>query len=169
MSVIRDIDRTRTIFRAETLNLQDWASRKPCIEELTVDCEALLIRTMLRQPDTGLKFFLEGDFEDYRALPPKFTFSSEPWNRSNASRDYPKQKENPFGGGSVFHPAPCICVHFNRNAYKEHGGPHTDWGGPERWLQAVAGEKYVRATSIAEMMSVIYVRFADTRGRLSGP
>ena len=169
MTVIRDIDRTRAIFRDETENLQDWASRKQSIEKLEVDCEFLLVRVVLLQPEIGFKFFLEGDFEDYRALPPRFTFSSEPWNRSNALRDYPKQKENLFGGGSIFINPPCICVHFNRNAYKKHGGPHNDWGGPERWLEATARQNYVRATNIPDMLSVIYSRFVGTRGRLSDP
>jgi hypothetical protein len=167
MTVVRDIDRTRAIFCAETESLQDWASRRQFIEKLEADFESLLVRTILLQPETGHRFFLEGQFDDYRGLPPKFTFSSEPWNRSNTLSDYPKQRDNSFGGGSIFHSAPCICAHFNRNAYKEHGGPHGDWGGPERWLEAAAGQTYVRATNVPDMLSVIYSRFVGTRGRLS--
>jgi hypothetical protein len=167
MAIVRDIDRTRAIFCAETEALRDWAARKASIEKLEVDSELLLVQATLVQPETGFRFFLEGNFEDYRALPPRFTFSSEPWNRSNTRNDYPKQTVNRFGGGSIFHDAPCICAHFNRNAYQEHGGPHGNWGGPENWLQASAGEGYVRATAIPEMFSAIYARFVDTRGRLS--
>ncbi len=168
MAIIHDIDRTRAILCAETDSLHDWANRKRFIGKLEIDSSLLLVRTTLVQPETGFIFFLEADFEDYRSLPPKFTFSSAPWNRSNTTHDYPKQqKENPFRGSSIFHTAPCICAHFNRNAYKEHGGPHGDWGGPESWLQAAKGQEYARATNIPDMLSVIYTRFVYTRGRLS--
>lgn len=166
MPLDQDIARARAIFAAETELLKAWVEKKPCISSLEIDCEQLLIRVVLVQPETGEQFYLEGDFNDYRALPPIFTFSSAPWNRSNQRCDYPKPTDsNPFGGSSIFHPHPCICVNFNRNAYSVNGGPHNDWNY-ERWLTAVTIGNSVRASNIPDMFSVIYTRFVYTRGRL---
>jgi len=159
-------ERTRIVFDAEVENLELWAKEKASIKEFEIKSADLLIRLTLSQPETGLAFYLEADFELYRTLPPKFTFSHEPWDRRNTHQDYPKQVQNPFGGGSIFHDKPCLCLHFNRLAYADLGGPHNDWGGPERWLRAATGGQYVRAASIPQMLSVIYSRFVGTRGRL---
>lgn len=167
MSVVEPISRSEAIFAAETATLKAWASIKPCITAFDLLEESMLIRVILKQSETGEVFYLEGDFNGYRELPPLFTFSSEPWNRSNQRRDYPKPLAvNPFGGSSIFHPQPCICANFSRGAYQSHGGPHQDWGGPEHWLEAAAGGPYVRAYDVATMVTVIYTRFVYTCGRL---
>ena len=167
MSVAEPISRSAAIFAAETATIRAWASIKPCISSFELLEDQMLIRVSLKQPETGELFYLEGDFNGYRELPPLFTFSSQPWNRSNQRNDYPKPADpNPFGGGSIFHPQPCICANFSRGAYHSHGGPHNDWGGPERWLEAAAGGPYVRAYDAPSMLSVVYTRFVYTRGRL---
>ena len=167
MSVVEPLDRAAAIFAAETVTVSAWASGKQCIAGFEILEPQRLIRMTLKQPETGELFYLEGDFTNYRELPPLFTFSSAPWNRSNQKRDYPRPvDQTPFGGSSIFHPQPCICANFSRSAYKSNGGPHDDWGGPERWLEAAAGGPYVRAYDVPSMLSVIYTRFVYTRGRI---
>jgi len=63
-----------------------------------------------------------------------------------------------------------ICAPFNRLAYTTDSGPHADWGGPERWLEASNGasdRQQVRADTIGDMLQVIYRDFLVTRGRMA--
>ena len=65
-------------------------------------------------------FILEAKCDDYKALPPYFEFIHPSANERGTKRCYPKD-------GSFFHETPCICVQWNRKAYKVEGGPHSDW------------------------------------------
>jgi hypothetical protein len=85
--------------------------------------------------------------EGYRALPPAWTFEDPASNRSL----FPKGGAV-NGKSSIFHGRCVICAPFNRLAYAQHGGPHSNWGGPERWLE-VRG--HIQATTLASMLASI--------------
>lgn len=96
---------------------------------------------------------LHAALADYRALPPVWTCFQQD-GKGAFHRRFPKGGSLPHGRGSLFHPSGVICAPFNRLAYKEHSGPHDNWGGPANWLQ-VRGT--VRATVLGEMLAQILV------------
>lgn len=142
---------------------QAWAKR--CRTPLVWVPEGLEIRVTLTQPDSGELFYLRGRFDNYRAVAPAWVFTDAEWTAEPGPQFFPRPAPTPLGAPSVFHAQPVICAPFNRLAYKEHNGPHPDWGGPAQWLTAgVAGQ--VTAHYLGDMVSVIYQHFVVTRGRM---
>jgi hypothetical protein len=141
---------------------REWASRVGV--ELTWDSDRLEIRAVLTQRTTGERFYLRGQLEGYRAVPPAWTFCDAEWGSPGEKRNFPASASLPSGiGSSIFHNHPVICAPFNRLAYKDHGGPHSNWGGPEQWLN-VAGT--VNATTLADMLAVVARDLAYSKGRM---
>lgn len=85
--------------------------------------------------------------EGYKALPPAWTFEDPAGKRSLFPKPGPVN-----GKSSIFHSRRVICAPFNRLAYVQHSGPHSNWGGPENWLE-VRG--HIRATTLANMLASI--------------
>jgi hypothetical protein len=142
----------------------EWAKRKGV--ELRWDRAALEMRAVLSQRSTGEQYYLMGRFDGYRALPPCWDFRDVNWESPGDRRNYPAAATLPgIGGSSLFHTNPVICAHFNRLAYKQIGGPHSDWGGPEQWLQAARGT--IRAETMADMIAVIGRDLSYSPGRMS--
>jgi len=63
------------------------------------------------------KFYVEFECADYPLYPPTVEFVSQDRSQRGTAYLYPKG----------FHPMPCICMRYNRKAYQERGGPHSDW------------------------------------------
>ena len=141
-----------------------WAERH-AVSLLWVP-ESLEIRLTLIQPETNDRFFLRGRFDDYRELAPVWTFMDAEWSDGTRQQLFPRPAPPPSGGASIFHTQPVICAPFNRLAYKQHNGPHNDWGGPAGWLTAGAPNE-VRAHFVGDMLSVIHQHFVVTRGRMA--
>jgi hypothetical protein len=97
---------------------------------------------------------------DYRALPPIWTCFQKEGENAFTSR-FPKGGSLPAGGGSIFHPSSIICAPFNRLAFKEHSGPHGDWGGPANWMQVRAS---VTATVLGQMLALIVIHLNSSPG-----
>ena len=162
-------DRSRVHVDAELPGAQAWALRHDV--GLTWLPDALTLRTALVQPGSGQSFYLRGIFTEYRELPPLWTFCDEKWETAEAQRWFP----NPPGGQSQFGASVLIqhgtkgviCAHFNRLAYADAGiaGPHGDWGGPAQWLSVRSGQTV--ATTLGEMLAVIYRDFQLTNGRMA--
>jgi hypothetical protein len=128
--------------------------------------EQLELHVLLTQFETDTKFYLTGSFPDYKELPPIWSFCSEKWVATRNQKDFPKPKPLPItGGASIFHIKPVICAPFNRLAFAEHEGPHSDWGGPPQWQTCAAN--YTRATTVGDMLGVIWTHFIPTRGRMN--
>lgn len=129
---------------------------------LTWRKEELAILADGRHPadQCGLRFHAE--LSNYRALPPAWSCLQQDQN-GNFNRRFPKGATLPGGGNSIFLNEGVICAPFNRLAYKDHSGPHGDWGGPSNWL-SVRGN--VRATVIAEMLAQILVHLQCSPGWL---
>jgi len=133
--------------------------------------DGLQLRITLQQPESSLCFFLRGMFQDYRALPPEWTFTDEKWQTTGRQADFPKGVPTTFGSGAsifiVHNQTAVICVPFNRLAYADHAGPHGDWNGPTNWLNA--GPSYIHADTIGDMLQAIHRDFLLTRERMANP
>ena len=140
-----------------------WAKRSQIV--ITTPTKQI-IRMVLVQGGEGEKFYLEGNFEDYKELPPVWRWCDESWTKHDGLYLSPKPLDTPFGS-SMF--IPCnnigiICAPFNRLAFKTHGGPHKDWGEPAQWM--TAGRNYVYAVTIGDMLQSILRDFRFTQGRM---
>ena len=85
--------------------------------------------------------------DGYRALPPSWAFE----DATTGTPCLPK-RGTVAGKQSIFYKGCGICAPFNRRAYKEHGGPHGNWSGPESWLNV---HGYARAIRLADMFALI--------------
>lgn len=153
---------TRAAVEEELEGARAWAKRHDVA--LTWLPDRLEIRALLVQPETGSEFYLKGDVKGYKVVPPAWAFCTPQWEESTSLEHFPARVKTPFGS-SIFHAKPVICAPFNRLAYKEHGGPHSDWGGPAQWLDAAKNK--VRATTIGDMLQAIRRDFLYTRGSMA--
>jgi hypothetical protein len=143
-----------------------WAERQGV--QLLWLPEELAVHAILRQPETDLLFFLAGEFDDYRELPPIWRLCSADWKSAGSKEHFPRPL-NSFPLGScmfiVGEVGPVVCAPFNRLAYAEYKGPHGDWGGPTQWLSAAPG--HIHATTLGEMITAVHLHLQYTRGRMS--
>ncbi len=154
---------TILIIEDELVGAVAWAGRHSIPLEWRPD--DLEIRAILMQADDEQQpFYLRGRFDDYRAVAPAWVFSDKTWQSQGLPHLFPKPPANPPFGASIFHTNAVICAPFNRLAYGEHSGPHSDWGGPTNWMDA--GAQYVHAETLGDMLHVIYNHFRFTHGRL---
>jgi hypothetical protein len=158
-------DHTRLIVEKELEAAQGWAGRHGV--EIDWLPEVLELRVPLRQPETGELFFLRGDFRDYKALAPEWTFADEKWQGGGRAVDFPKVGPTRFGAPifMTHNQTAVICVPFNRLAYADHAGPHKDWGGPANWLNA--GLSQIHAETVGDMLQAVYRDFCLTRERMA--
>jgi hypothetical protein len=143
---------------------QAWAERRHA--PLTWVPEILELRATLMQPETRELFYLRGRFDEYRELPPMWTFTDKEWTAAPVLALFPKVSSTPYGSPLFITSThgPVICAPFNRLAYAAHGGPHADWT-LAAWLTAGATGQ-VRADSVGDMLSIIYRDFMLVRGRM---
>jgi hypothetical protein len=153
---------TRTLVEEQELEpARAWAVRAGVA--LAWEADVLELRATFTRSSTGEQFFLLGCLEGYKAVPPAWDFRNEDWQSPRQKSNYPGRAVI-HGIGSIFHPTPVICAPFNRLAYKQHGGPHNDWGGPEHWLTAAKGGAH--ADTLADMLAVVDRDFRRSRGRM---
>ena len=141
-----------------------WAERQGV--QLDCDLPSKLVRAVLIQQDSGHHFFLQGQFDGYKAIPPVWQWCDSSWSEPGKHRWSPEPAETPYGssmfistGGTA-----VICAPFNRLAYRVQGGPHGDWGELIHWM--TAGQGYVRSVTIADMLHSIQRDFGYTKGRM---
>lgn len=159
--LIIPLDATIAILSNEIKNALSFCEKKGF--EANYEIETLRLKIKIRQKSTSEIFYLIGEFENYPALPPKWYFSDEKWNLKNERIFYPKPTNSKFGS-SIFHTNPVLCAPFNRLAYQQEGGPHNDWGGLANWKN-VQGQM-AKATTVADMIALIYRDFSITTGRM---
>lgn len=140
-----------------------WAER----HQIAMDTRLLAdrkIRAVLVQPEND-KFFLQGTFGDYRAYPPIWEWYDENWTSTEELHLSPHPGASPFGSMFIQHRGRgLICAPFNRLAYGLHDGPHSDWGNPAQWM--TAGQGYVHAVTIGDMLNSILRDFRYSEGRM---
>lgn len=150
-----------TVVKGELANARPWAERKGL--ELNWEPDDLRLRTVMTQEEMDEPFYLQGVFDDYKETAPAWEFYDSSWSIGGQQQHYPSTSPCPFGS-SIFHSDPFICVPFNRLAYEECGGRHSDWGGPGNWLNVEGGNSH--ATRIGGMLQQIYRHLRKTRGRM---
>jgi len=111
-------------------------------------------------PNDGMKVRIVANVDGYRALPPSWTFEN-PAESQPKQPFFPKAGTPKGGQGSIFHGSNTMCAPFNRLAYKQHGGPHGNWGGPECWLNV---KGHIRETNLAGMFASIIVHLKASPG-----
>jgi hypothetical protein len=111
----------------------------------------LSIRADSKHPANSEPLRLHVALDGYPALPPIWRFV-EPGQVGVVLGKFPSAGSLPGGAGSIFHGSRLICAPFNRFAYSDHGGPHSDWHGPAQWRE-VRG--HVRAVTLTDMLAVI--------------
>ena len=125
-----------------------------------------VLRVVLVQNRSQEKFFLQGQFDQYKALPPVWDWRDANWSDSSRLYLSPKPENTPFGSSMflVQNNKAIICAPFNRLAFNSHGGPHSDWGEPTQWM--TAGNGYVYAVTIGDMLQAILRDFRCTKERM---
>jgi hypothetical protein len=164
------VEATIAIIESELEPARRWAGRRGVILEWLPD--SLQLRATIIHAESRAPFYIRGLFDDYRALPPMWTFCSGDWDGDGALPWCPKPEQpHPYGSvmflkhqhnGGPSHAV--ICVHFNRLAYSAHKGPHTDWAVAE-WEKAAP--EYVRGLYVADMLSAIDRDLQVSHGRMS--
>jgi hypothetical protein len=157
-------EHTKIIVEAELPGAQAWAQRRGLLFQWVP--EQLQVRVTLTQPVTSEVFYLRGFFDDYRAMAPEWSFTDAQWV-STGDQHYSPPTVQTFHGASIFinhENRAVICVPFNRLAYKQKDGPHTDWEGPANWLNVKA--PHIHADTVADMLQAIYRDFVYSRGRM---
>lgn len=142
-----------------------WAQR----HQIALDTRLLaerIIRAVLVRQDTEEKFYLQGRFDNYKALPPAWDWWNENWSEADGLHLSPSPESTPFGSSMFFRHGNrgVICAPFNRLAYDAHHGPHSDWGGPAQWI--TAGPQYIHAVTIGDMLHSILRDFRFSKGRM---
>ena len=142
-----------------------WAERHEIAMDISLLSERT-IRFVFVQTYTDEEFYLQGRFNDYRALPPVWEWRDKSWSISNELNLSPNPIDNPFGSMFINHNQKgIICAPFNRLAYGVHDGPHNDWGNAAQWI--TAGQGYVYAVVIGDMLQLILRDFRFTNGRMA--
>lgn len=155
---------TVLVVEDELAGARAWAERHAV--PLAWEPEVLEIRATLTQPETDQLFYLRGRFDDYRVLPPAWTFTDQSWSAEPAPTFFPRLAQSP-NGASIFitYRGPVICAPFNRLAYAEYQGPHSDWVGPSSWLTSGAADQ-VKAHFLGDMLQLVFRDLVHSRGRM---
>lgn len=102
---------------------------------------------------TGERFFARFDCCEYPLLPPFIEFTDESGSNVGRRTDYP----------ACFHGTPCVCMRYNRKAYKEDGGPHNDWRMID-WHLATPGGGPIG--TLAMIISDLHAKILECPGRM---
>lgn len=140
MSVDPDI--SRQIIREEVEAMSALASTYGWTVNL--DFPKLTVTLHMRSNVDNQVFIVEAKCDDYKALPPIFEFIHPETSERGTPTCYP-------AGGSYFHKTPCICVQWNRKAYRQLGGPHGNWE-MINWMKARPG-----MTTLGDMFHLIQI------------
>ena len=150
---------------AELDGTRAWAKRYGL--DLAWNSAERILRVTLVQANTQEPFFLQGQFDNYKALPPIWDWRDGTWSNPSTLPASPKPGTTPFGSPMFIchNNKAIICAPFNLLAYGTHGGPHSNWGDPAQWM--TAGGNYVRATIIGDMLQAILRDFRFTAGHMA--
>lgn len=127
---------------------------------LTLDSSKLdagnLLFTVRFSNRVGDKFHASFDCRDYPLLPPYIEFTDEDGGSAGRKDLYP----------NVFHGTPCVCMRYNRKAYKQLGGPHNDWRMVD-WHLATSGGGPIG--TLAMIVSDLHSKILESTGRMGQP
>jgi hypothetical protein len=131
------------------------------------DQEGLVFTVCLKgrsERDGGQEpYLLVGTFEDYRVMPPAWSFLDPRTGADIGRAAFPAP--GPFPLGSVLHATRAvICAPWNRLAYSDRGGPHSDWDAAN-WQ--TAAPQYTSARTIPDMLARIRAEVIISPARLA--
>lgn len=121
-----------------------------------------------RNAGTIERYLLVGRFDEYKALPPAWTFVHPDTEEPLGPPAFPRSTKGYRRSGLFINSGregAVICAPFNRLAFKQEDGPHEDWGAPSNWENA-ARSGQVHATEIGPMLSVIHQVVGRSAGRM---
>lgn len=98
-------------------------------------------------------FHVEIDCRDYPMYPPTIEFLDAGRSRRGTRDLYP----------ACFHATPCVCARYNRKAYTQFGGPHSDWRLVDWQLPTGSG---VAIRTLTLIVSDLHGKIAASTGRL---
>ncbi len=143
---------TRQILEEEVESLSSLASSYKW--QVSFDPAALIVSVKMKSLIDEEVYIVEARCDGYKLLPPYFEFIHPSLEERGTKRCYPK-------GSGYFHKAPCICVQWNRKAYKSEGGPHGDWSIND-WMKARPG-----TCTLGDMFHLIQKEI-NKRGQYNG-
>lgn len=155
---------TTAAFASEIEGAHEWARRAQV--KLEVLKPQHLIRAVFVRESSGEEFFLQGSFDGYKEMAPVWEWCDSSWSESGTRSLSPEAAPTPYGGSMFLDQGAraIICAPFNRLAFKAYGGPHGDWGELSHWM--TAGDEYVYAVTIGDMLHSIERDFRHTTGRM---
>jgi hypothetical protein len=103
---------------------------------------------------TGEEFYAEFECREYPMHPPTVEFVNRDRTERGLKQLYPQG----------FHGTPCICMRYNRKAYKERGGPHQDWRLLDWQLPTTNG---VAIDTLTLMISDLNSKIRASTGRMT--
>lgn len=158
-------DTSRLLVAGELELAKAWFPRHQAVAEWR--SEELELRVTLKKAGSELLYYLKGQFDEYRMLPPRLRFCGKAWDGETDPRNYPKVQRPSRSPLCIMGGAgPVICAPFNRLAYVEFQGPHSDWGGPAAWQSVNTG--VIRAVHIGDMLQALQVEVNDADGAMGG-
>lgn len=113
-----------------------------------------LILYVTFQNRQGELFWVEIECQDYPLYPPMVEFVSENRSERGTKKLYP----------AGFHPTPCVCMRYNRKAYRDRGGPHGDWRFLDWKLPTANG---VAIDSLCMIISDLDAKIRSSAGRMA--
>ena len=142
-----------------------WAER----EQVQLDCSLpeKLLRAVLVRDDSPERFYLQGRFDGYKALPPIWEWCDANWANAGDRRLSPNAVPTSHGSSMFLdhRGTAVICAPFNRLAYAANDGPHRDWGELTHWMTVRRGVVY--AVEVGDMLHTIARDFRYTSGRMA--
>jgi hypothetical protein len=151
---------TRAELSIEYPLLQERAKRAGW--EVTLDMDQLKLKVQLIHKRTGQLYILQGDLDEYKAIPPAWEFVDPETSEKGTVAAYPEPPNPAPGGSAVFiiaGPQGCvICLPCNRLAYGDHKGPHTNWT-LANWMQETP-----RYLTLCEMVNRINIDLQASKG-----
>lgn len=106
-------------------------------------------------------YLLRGTFEDYRVLPPTWRFLDPRTGAEIGKAAYPLAN---WAVGSVLHGNGLICATWSRDAYKERGGPHSEWDDATQWQ--VIARQHAQADTIPDMLARLHAEVKRSAQRM---
>jgi hypothetical protein len=121
-----------------------------------------MIRVGTSHPAAGVALTGLADCAWYPSAAPAWQFVNAAG--ASARSAYPAPGNTPGISGSIFHRNGLICAPWNRLAYGELGGVHSDWGGIVNWKTAARG--YTQAHTIADMLQALMIHLMASPGMM---
>jgi hypothetical protein len=157
---------TRAMIATESPAVIAWAARHGWTVEL--DAGDLALVAFVAHPALKLvpadspapPVTFRADLPGYAALPPSWTCRHPDGSTSKSA--YPEAGTTQALPSSIFHAQGLICAPWNRLAYGDKGGPHSNWGDAANWK--TVDPTATKADTLVDMLSCLDLHLASSPG-----